>query len=281
MGRSHIPSHPVRRLNAVPFQGDENRKLRQRIGVRDVAIAGMVVAAIGVGLLYVSGHDSWWVHRGGAQQLLSQIGSLLIVSVALAALWEWRGRHLLAQEVLETARLGADVTAAGLTRLTNQYIQDVEWAELFTDVKHLDIFVAYARTWRGSHFAQLQDLGRQVDARIRVVLPDPGDDDTVARLALRFEMTPARLVELITEAARDFRVLAQPGGADVQLYFHTGDPTFSYYRFDTRAVVTLYSHSRHRQLVPTLVCKSGGTLYDFLRADFEALVQMSQQKEVL
>jgi hypothetical protein len=255
---------------------DRQKRASRKLTQRESVIVALLSFGAGAFLLYVSGRDDWWSGSSGFQLLIGQLGSLLIATTGLSLLWEWRGRQALAQEVYEQARLAADIEGAGLIRVSTQYLSDVDWRDYFAEVRHLDIFFAYGRTWRSAHFDKLQKVARQSGNRIRVVLPDPEDNDLVARLAARFAFSIEAVQAAIREAVEEFIHLKQPDGAEIRVYFHSGDPTFSYYRFDRRAVVTLYSHSHERRLVPTFVCATGGTLYDFLRQEFDDLVEQGQ-----
>ena len=54
--------------------------------------------------------------------------------------------------------------------------------------------------------------------------------------------------------------------AQVQVYLRKGDLVFSCYRFDSRAVLTLYSHSKERRTsVPTFVTRNGSLFGERLR----------------
>jgi hypothetical protein len=250
----------------------DKRSVRRALSDQTSYLIALVVVVAGLGLLYIAGRASLWTHRSGAQAFVNQLGSLLIVAVGLAVLWDWRGKRALAEEVLEKAQLAADLTNAGIKRVTNQYIREVDWQEYFRTVSKLDIFFAYGRTWRRTHYDQLQAVAARPEGRIRVILPDPSDAGTVERLAHRFSMTDADLVSAIKEARDDFVGLKQAGGASVSVMYRSGDPTFSCYRFDHLAILTLYSHSRKRVLIPTFVCVDGGTLYDFLRKELDELI---------
>lgn len=207
---------------------------------------------------------------------LGQVGGLMLATGGLAVAWELLGRRAFAREVLATAQLSSDVTESGVTRITDQYLDDVEWAELFSGCQRLDIVVAYASTWRNTHWARLQAIAGRPDSRIRVFLPDPDDTATVENLARRFSKTPDAVRGLILDAMSEFGSLAVPGGGEVQVFLRAGDAVFSCYRFDSRAVLTLYSHSRSRQTsVPTFVV-AVGDLFRFVRSEIDAIESQSK-----
>lgn len=123
----------------------------RRLATMQTALAAVTVAAIGAGLLYIGGRGDLWVHHDGLQAFANALGSALIVSVALGAMWELVGKRAFAREILERARTSADIEAAGLTRIGNRYLDDPDWEQLFRTVRKLDVLVAYARTWRNSN----------------------------------------------------------------------------------------------------------------------------------
>lgn len=238
-----------------------------------IYFAAAVAGALGVFLLYAGGRDDWFEDRDGAQVLSSQLGSVLIAAVALSLLWELVGKRSFSDEILAKVGLGSDVERAGLIRMTDQYLKEVEWDHYFRGVKKLDIVVAYGRTWRRTHWDQLTKIASDASARIRVILPDPAHNPSMVVLADRFARTPAVLKSDIEEAIRDFCSLRAPGGATVDIFLHRGDQVFSGYRLDQIAIITLYSHSRKRKPVPTLVCQSGGTLFDFLYDEIGEMIE--------
>lgn len=240
-------------------------------------LVAVLIAVTGLTLLYLGGRSDLWHDRQGLQAFVNNLGSILIVSVALALIWEFLGKRSFAREILETAQTSTDVHAAGITRIGMNYAEDADWETLFNGVQHLDIFVAYGRTWRNSHINKLRRVAEDKGARVRLYLPDPEDSYTVSSLATRFNTDEARLKDAINEAKAEFISLQEAGNAKIEVYFRKGDMVFSCYRFDNTAVVTLYTHSRARGQVPVIVCRKGGSFYDFVRRELEAIHDQSTQ----
>jgi hypothetical protein len=234
----------------------------------------VLAGSAGIVGLYFGGRDSLWKHHLGLQALLNSVGGLLVASVALGLIWELAGKRAFAKEVLASATAGADIDTMGVVRMTNNYAE-ADWADLFAGVQKLDIFVAYARTWRNSHIDRLRKLARTPGVRIRVFLPDSADAETVRWMAERFGYTSADLCSAIEEAKQAYTSLATANGSTVEVYYRKGESLFSCYRFDTTAVITLYTHRRERTGVPTLVCRDGGQLYEFVRGELAAIESQS------
>jgi hypothetical protein len=241
---------------------------------RSAVIVSLIFVLFGGVLLYLSG----WGPIGDSQSwsaFLSQLGGLILATGLITFAWDLVGRRAFADEVLAKAKLSADVVESGITRVTNQYLEDVAWADLFQDVKKLDIFVSYGNTWRNSHRARLEQAAARSDCTIRVFLPDYRHEPTMAVLADRFSMTTTELSTKVQEAMRDFKALATPGGATVEVYLREGDLVFTAYRFDSKAVLTLYTHQKRRTQVPTFVMTSGA-LFGYVQQELDAIKQQSQ-----
>lgn len=254
-----------------------SRSPYREITNRTALLAAVVVAVLGGALLFLGGNEGLWHGHKGLQAWVNGIGGSLFGAVALGFLWELAGKRALADEMYERFGTSSDVRTAGLIGIGSSYVSDPDWETYFSGVTRLDIVVAYAHTWRNQHLPQLREVASRADARIRVYLPDPDDSEGISVLAYRFGYDAERLKRNIEEARQEFTRLATPNGADVQVLYRPAYSVFSFYRFDSVAVVTLYSHSRERQPnVPTFVCKAGGSLFNFVYEELVALRNMSR-----
>lgn len=176
------------------------------------------------------------------------------------------------------ATLAADIRDAGLVRVGSNYLNELEWEELFAGVRQLDIFVAYGQTWRNLHARHLHDLASRPGSRIRVFLPDPDDDVAIAMLADRFAITVGELRRRIEATRHDYELLRQPAGAELEILYRPGDRLYSFYRLDETAVLGMYSHSRNRMpSIPVLVCRAPGSLYQFITDELRNIEQQSRR----
>jgi hypothetical protein len=240
-------------------------------------ILGLVSVVVAGGLFWVSSNNEWFKDAAPLQVTLNQIAGLIIATGLLSVGWELVGKRHFAAEVLANAQLSAEVVDAGILRITDQYLDDIEWSELFDGVSKLDIAVAYGRTWRNTHAERLRAVSRREGTRIRVFLPDPDDAMTMQVLANRFNMMVPDLQATVREAVRDFSGLKHEDGGDLEVFVRPGDAVFSCYRFDGRAVLTMYSHGKKRRTsVPTLVVRNG-KLYQFVYDELEAIESQSRR----
>ncbi|MDQ1294231.1 MAG: hypothetical protein QG608_2114 [Actinomycetota bacterium] len=209
------------------------------------------------------------------QLFLGQVGGLLATTGFLGVWFDLKGRRALSDEVLAIANLSEDIKRAGVKCVTGRYLEEVAWVDLFKGAHELDIMVAYGRTWRNTHQDRLQKAV-QSGATVRVFLPDPGNELMVQVLADRFGYNQEKVRQEIEDAIQFYRELGSSMGKLVDVRLHAVDPVFSCYRFDGRAVITLYSHARKRHtLVPTLVVGEGD-LYTYVHDEIEALAAESK-----
>jgi hypothetical protein len=236
-------------------------------------IVVFVAVLAGIGLLYISG-IKWFKAHATLGTLSNQLGGLLIASVALATIWDLVGRRALLQEVLDIVRLKDDIVISGLDSAGTDYNRAVDWDSHLSKATHLDIFAAWATTWRNTHQGKLAELAARSGARIRVCLPNPEDDTCVQILAARFNRTPQDVRTKLNEAIDDYRRLDNNSHSGrVEIYTSSVYRAFSAYRIDDVFVVTLYHHKDSRSAsVPALSCRKGGTLFAFFEDDLEGVL---------
>ncbi|MFI6625852.1 hypothetical protein [Streptomyces sp. NPDC050528] len=239
-----------------------------------LASGGLVV---GVVLLYVSGLP-WFEDHQSFGALTSQLGGLLIASVALATMWDLVGRRSFFREMLEVLELKQDIHASGLTSIGTDYRKVVNWDDCLGSAKNLDIFAAWATTWRNSNQTNLQQLASRSDAKIRICLPDPADPNCIKSLATRFNMTQTEARNRLSEAIEGYKKLDANGSSTgrVEIYTTPVFRAFTSYRIDNQFVVTLYHHKDNRRgSFPALTCREGGSLFAFFEEDLEGVLDAS------
>lgn len=251
---------PYRRLNTW-----------QTVGVSVVALA------IGLALIYIAGDPDRFMNRPGLKSLLNALGGTLCVSVAFGTILNLMGKRALTREVFETARLSTDMEKSGLRRIGMDYTTEPEWQEYFAGAKKVDLFFAYARTWRNLNLTRLEALASTKGAEMNIYLPDVDDELTRQILSTRFNMTPEDLRAAVRETREAYLGMRVAGGASISVFQRPGDHTFSCYRFDTVAVLALYKHKKARGNVPTLVINKGGTLFDFVDEELAAIHEQSSR----
>jgi hypothetical protein len=233
---------------------------------------GACFVALGVLALYLSGVWEGPNRASPVDATVREIGALLFVTGALSVFWDLRGRRALMGELLAAADLSSDIANAGLKRIARRYL-DVEWDQLLDGAAHVDLFFAYARTWRATHAMALRRLAERDGTRLRVILPDKNNTALIDQLAAKFRYSADQLIQHITEAESDFDNLRTQanGHGTVEIRLTREFPVYTYYRLDRRCIVVLYSQAPGRVDIPAFECDQGGSLSAFFRDQFEKL----------
>jgi hypothetical protein len=258
---------------------DQIRLLVERTNLRTILLA-ICFAIVGILTLGLSHHaGALEYHR--TEAVLREAGAVLLISGVFTAIWEFAGKRAFADEVLAKAGMSRDLADAGIEIVCKSFQDErVRWDLLFKNACKLDIFVAYASTWRNTQIQRIDKLLSEADARLRVILPDPQSNEVMQILATRFESTPERIREEVNEAKEFFLHRKSKGKGTTEIYFTSVVPVFSFYRFSNKAVLALYNHREGRIPVPALVCDEDGFLFEYLTNEFEGIVGNEHTKRV-
>jgi hypothetical protein len=261
---------------------------RERTSLRTRLLA-IFVLLFGILLLVAANGWDWLRHHYILTSLVRDCGSLLIVSVPVAVLWELYAKRAFIDELLSKARasvndliartiLARELQEAGLRAFTTDFAHQVNWLDLFRNARRVDLFFSYARSWMNINNAQLEELARREGARIRVVLPDPDNQELVSELARRFGKQTDEIRASILATRDDFfRMFVTPfqdnrQGPDFSLFYASTAPQFTFYRFDSRSVLALYKHRQGRGGVPVFEAEEGGTIHLFIQQEMDAFI---------
>jgi hypothetical protein len=182
---------------------DHVRLLIERVNLRTLLVS-IILAAVGLAALVASRSiDAGGYHKTGV--LFQEGGAALFIAMVLAVVWEFAGKRAFADEILAKANMSRDLAEAGIKLATDSFKDErINWDELFRNGCRLDMFVAYASTWRNTQVERIEKFLSEEGARIRIILPDPDDTDVVEGLSKRFETVPDDVRRLIGEAKAFF-----------------------------------------------------------------------------
>lgn len=261
----------------VPLFNKLHRFLVERTTLRTWLVA-VLTAVLGLSLLVFAEMPGIWHGLESVQSVVRDIGSLMLASIAVTLLLELGAKRAFLDELLSRVRLAKEIEQTGITGCSRSFYSDIEWDTLFRTVHELDIFLVHGRSWRKEHGERLVQAAKR-GIRIRVVLPDPYDDVILSEIARRTNHSKQAIQERILLAKDEFYHL-QTQGAKITVWFLPLVPLFSFYRFDQKMILALYSHRREQKLgrihIPTFLLEERGTLFQFIQTDFEAMVESQQ-----
>lgn len=206
--------------------------------------------------------------------LSQEVFALIAASGLVAFIWEKSIKRTFFDEVMEKVGLATDVDKAGLSRITMEFYRDIDWKMFFRNVKNLDILFSYGGTWRNVNTLELSEIADRQGVSVRVILPNPENDDLMKLLGQRYSIDKSTMIARIKEAESDFHSKFDDHSASQLTILYTDiAPIFDFYKFDNVAVITIFSYRRGRNLVPAIIVKRGGNLYRFVEDELKAFIE--------
>jgi hypothetical protein len=142
--------------------------------------------------------------------------------------------------------------------------------ELIAGSSSMVLYFIHSRRWRENHDAAIKGFMGREGATLEVFLPDLENHELMFSLEKHFDDGPL-IPAMVGDAYRYFARLARDYQKPVRLWVFGRYPTYSFYRFDDRAVMAMYSNSVAKKELPAFEITADGTLGSFLAADIEDL----------
>ncbi len=142
--------------------------------------------------------------------------------------------------------------------------------ELIGGSSRMVLYFIHSRRWRENHDAAIKAFLGRDGTTIEIFLPDLGNHELMFSLSRRFEdgpLTPTLVVDSYKYCAR----LAREYGKPVDIWLFSRYPAYSFYQFDQRAVLALYSNTAAKKDVPTFEVSTDCLLGHFLATEIEGL----------
>ena len=176
---------------------------KDRTNLRAILTA-VITTFIGVTLLVLSEYWGFLVANPSAQTVIRDLGSLIIASVAVAAVWELTTRRAFVGELLAISGLAQELEHTGLIGISERWQGQVDWHRMFQLSEELDIFFTYGRTWRNTYRTELLEFSKRPDMHMNIVLPDPDDIALMTAIGNHMNMAIDDLSSRIKDSANDF-----------------------------------------------------------------------------
>jgi hypothetical protein len=145
-----------------------------------------------------------------------------------------------------------------------------KFEDLIASSTQMVLYFIHSRRWRENHDAAIKAFLRRQETTIEVFLPDLENHELMFSLSRHFEDGP-QIPALVVDAYRYFARLARDFGKPSQVWLFSRYPTFSFYKFDERAVLALYSNTAAKKELPAFEISRAGLLGRFLETDIEDL----------
>ena len=149
--------------------------------------------------------------------------------------------------------------------------------DLIGSATRMALYFIHSRRWRENHDAAIKAFLGRPGTTLEVFLPDLESHELIFSLGKHFEDGPL-IPALVADAYRYFARLARDFGKPAHVWLFDRYPTYSFYRFDDRAVIALYSNTSAKKELPAFEITGDGVLGKFLAADVDDLERECRQR---
>jgi len=149
--------------------------------------------------------------------------------------------------------------------------------DLIGSATTMALYFIHSRRWRENHDAAIKAFLGRAGTTLEVFLPDLADHELMFSLGKHFEDGPL-IPALVADAYRYFGRLARDFRKPAHVWLFGRYPTYSFYRFDARAVIALYSNTSAKKELPAFEVTADSFLGTFLAADVKDLKQECRKR---
>ena len=161
-------------------------------------------------------------------------------------------------------------SSPGLVRISPFTSLVGRFDELIGSSTSMALYFIHSRRWRENHASAIKGFMGRPETALEVFLPDLENHELMFSLEKHFEDGPL-IPAMVEDAYRYFARLAREYQKLVQVRLFGRYPTYSFYRFDDRAIMAMYSNSVAKKELPAFEVTVDGFLGSFLAADIEDL----------
>ncbi len=169
-----------------------------------------------------------------------------------------------------TSPLTPPASAADIVRVAPFTAFVPRFEELIAGSALMTVYFIHSRRWRENHDAAIKAFLGRSDTRIEVFLPDLENHELMFSLEKHFDDGPM-IPALVVDAYRYFARLSREFGKPAEIWLFGRYPTYSFYRFDQRAIVALYSNSTAKKRLPAFEIMNEGLFGRFVADDIDDL----------
>lgn len=161
-------------------------------------------------------------------------------------------------------------TLSGIVRVGSFGSFFQRFDDLIAGSTGMSLYFIHSRRWRENHDAAIKAfLGRE-GTTLEVFLPDLENHEILFSLSRHFDDGP-QIPFLVVDAYRYFARLAKDFGRPAEIWLFNRYPTYSFYRFDDRAVLALYSNAAAKKDLPAFEITADSLFGTFLSTDIADL----------
>jgi len=145
-----------------------------------------------------------------------------------------------------------------------------EFQNLISKSNKIALFFIHSRSWRENNHNSIIDFLKKDDSELIVFLPNFLNEDLMKTISENFSDGDV-IKSLVVDAFKFFYELQNEYTNKVDLRYYDYYPTYSFYKFDTDAILAMYPTTPKKKNVPSFKIVSNTKFWNFFEDDFDRL----------
>ena len=142
--------------------------------------------------------------------------------------------------------------------------------------KNITTSFIHSRRWRENNDRQIKDFFNKTEGKWTFLLPDIENDNLIKNLKTHFD-DGLTLISKIIDCYGHCSSLMTTYPNKVELYLYSFYPTYSFYKFDDKMIVSFYPLTDERKNTPTLCVNLKSETNEFYLLDCESQIKKSRK----
>ena len=144
-----------------------------------------------------------------------------------------------------------------------------EFDTLFKTSSQLTLFFIHSRSWRENHHDALVEFLSNKKNKFTVFLPNILNAKLLDMFQKNFD--DGKFMANLIKEAYNFFILLQKRFPNCKIKIYDFYPAYSFYKFDSNAIVAMYTTTPKKKNVPSFHIKQGTGFWEFLMDDLKIL----------
>lgn len=225
------------------------------------------------------------------KSVISNIGSAVFISGIFSLIDQYILKIDLVELILEKLKLKQSIDTTGIEEVFFG-IGDIDYSYYLKKAsKNIDIVHIYGRSWTNANVDELTEKYLNSNCNIRVILLSP-DSLFIPGLAGHYSITEDDLKGRIIDVAKMWKYIRDKRCGQrrrrtqscLKVYYHTGQPTNSFYRIDDRIICVQSKVTKGRTTkLPSFILSNTNKqqdLYTVYKEEIEQLIKESKELDL-
>lgn len=210
------------------------------------------------------------INSDTARNFLSILSSTIATVLLANVLWEVIAKENFAKSLLNQVKISENIAQSGIDSVYVDF-RDIDWKKEFENTKSFTAAFVYAYSWRSHNENAIKAFFAKKSHKknTRIIVPDPENEDIMSDLDRRFNFENGETRKRIEDCIKFYCDLG------ISVYLFEGTLQASYYLMDKAGIMSFFTHSKEKGVVPALKAHKSGNMYKYISQDISSMLSRS------